>query len=172
MRFDECLPYILKFEGGYTFNPNDRGGSTNKGITQRNYDAWRSKQNLPMRPVQEITDDEVRSIYLTEYWAKASCPLLPSPVDLVVFDSAVNCGTGRAVKWLQKAVGVKEDGAYGAKTNAAVLLHGAMETALEILNFRDDFYEDIIDHDPSQLVFRNGWHNRIDKLRTEITHVT
>lgn len=168
-RFEECLPFILKWEGGYVNHPSDRGGATNKGITQRNYDSWRIKQGLSVRTVKDITDDEVHSIYLTEYWARAGCPTLPEPVDLVVFDCAVNSGVSRAVKWLQKALGLNQDGLFGAKTNAAVLACNPLETALEILVIREDFLSDVVDANPSQIVFLKGWHSRLDSLKTEIT---
>ena len=43
-RFDECLPLVLVHEGGYVNHPKDPGGATNKGITQRTYDAWCKRQ--------------------------------------------------------------------------------------------------------------------------------
>jgi lysozyme family protein len=33
--------------------------------------------------------------------------MLPGPLALVVFDAAVNSGPGRAVRWLQAALGVQ-----------------------------------------------------------------
>jgi len=32
--FTAFLPFILRWEGGYVNNPADRGGATNKGVTE------------------------------------------------------------------------------------------------------------------------------------------
>lgn len=43
-------------EGGKVDHLKDPGGRTNRGITQRVYNAWWSKQNLPARDVYFIED--------------------------------------------------------------------------------------------------------------------
>ncbi len=103
-RFFKCLQFILKWEGGYSNHPNDPGGKTNKGITQRVYDLYRTSKKLPRRDVRFISDDEVREIYFHKYWVRAHAGDLPAPLDLVVFDTAVNCGVGTAIRFLQQAL--------------------------------------------------------------------
>ena len=49
--FIDALPFVLQWEGGYVNHPNDPGGATNKGVTQKVYDAWRAKNGLPAREV-------------------------------------------------------------------------------------------------------------------------
>lgn len=67
-RFDDCLSHILKFEGGFVDHPADKGGATNKGITQAVYDAYRQTNR---RSVKFIEDNEVRDIYQSNYWFPA-----------------------------------------------------------------------------------------------------
>ena len=87
------------------------------------------------------------------------------------FDSAVNHGVKRAIKFLQLATGASPDGVFGPATQAA--LATTMEKLSEriviglYLAEREDFYDDIVARDPSQSVFLKGWKNRIAKLRTE-----
>ena len=57
--FDRALPHVLVHEGGKVDHPKDPGGRTNKGVTQRVYNAWRGKSHLPMRDVYLIDDLEV-----------------------------------------------------------------------------------------------------------------
>ena len=59
--FQESLPFILRWEGGYVNHPNDPGGPTNKGVTQKVYDAWRRRQGLPTCDVKLIEDQEART---------------------------------------------------------------------------------------------------------------
>jgi len=39
--FETALPFVLRWEGGFVDHPADPGGRTNRGVTQRTYDAWR-----------------------------------------------------------------------------------------------------------------------------------
>src|SRR5271157_5529665 len=98
-RFQACLAVTLEWEGGYSNDAHDPGGATNKGIIQREYDAWRDAQKLPRRGVLHIGDAEVSTIYRDEYWTKAGCDALPGGFDLAVFDAAVNNGVNRALEW-------------------------------------------------------------------------
>ena len=80
-RFNTCLAIVLGNEGGFSDHKADRGGTTNFGVTQKTYDQWRRRQRLPLRPVTEITQQEVESIY-HEYWVSAYCATTPEPLDL------------------------------------------------------------------------------------------
>ena len=120
-RLDDCLRFVLRWEGGYVNHPSDPGGATNKGVTQRTFDSWRLRAGKPRADVRTITDEEVHAIYAVDYWLAAKCDTLPAPLDLVVFDTAVNMGVGRAVRFLQHAVGERDDGEFGPLTREAVL---------------------------------------------------
>ena len=111
--FANAIAFVLRWEGGYVNHPNDPGGATNKGVTQKVYDTWRARQGQAPQGVAQITDDEVHAIYEASYWQASKCQLLASPLDLVQFDTAVNMGVGRSVRFLQKAVGAEPDGNFG-----------------------------------------------------------
>jgi lysozyme family protein len=128
-RFDACLPFTLAQEcplpddwgnrKNFSNDPHDPGGATMCGITQREYDAWRKAQELPVRTVKLITEAEGQDIYYSSYWLP-ECPLLPVGLDLCFFDAAVNEGTHEAIKILQVALGVPNDGTWGPQTATAV----------------------------------------------------
>lgn len=118
--FEKSLKYVLAWEGGYVNHPKDPGGPTNKGVTQRVYDAWRKQKNLAPRSVVGITNAEVQAIYRVQYWDRVRGDELPLGLDYAVFDYAVNSGTAKAVKSLQQCLGVKVDGAMGAVTLAKI----------------------------------------------------
>jgi lysozyme family protein len=119
--FAPALARVLVYEGGKANNPKDPGGKTNFGVTQRTYSAWLVTQKRPSADVYNITHDEVATIYKNEYWDKVHGDDLPSGLDLVVFDGAVNSGVGTSVMWLQGALGISIDGGIGAKTEAAIV---------------------------------------------------
>lgn len=164
-RLSHALDFTLRWEGGYVNDPDDPGGATNKGVTQAVYDTWRAKQKLPKQPVRKIAQSEVMAIYENGYWNACQCGGLPAPVDLVVFDSAVNCGVGRAARWLQRALGVAEDGNIGPRTLAAAREFGTpLELARKVSVSRAAHYTKIISENPTLKKFHNGWTNRLGDL--------
>jgi lysozyme family protein len=166
--FSESLPFILRWEGGYVNHPADRGGPTNKGITQSVYDDWRQRQSLPQRDVKTIDDDEVGAIYERGYWVPPRCDALQRQLDLVQFDTAVNMGVGRAVRFLQQALGCTADGNFGPATQQALGACDAGDTIVKYCKVREAFYQSIVQKDPSQAVFLKGWLNRLNSLRHEV----
>ena len=111
--FDECLKMLLHHEGGYVNHPKDPGGETNLGVTKRVYEKWGGTKDM-----KDLTFDDVAPIYKKNYWNRCKCDDLESGVDWVVFDWAVNSGTGRSAKAIQKICGAAQDGAIGPKTLA------------------------------------------------------
>ena len=95
-----------------------------KGVTQKNYDMYRSDKGLPRQSVQRISDAELQDIYKTRYWDLVKGDELPSGVDYAVFDGAVNSGPGQSIKWLQRALAPvyqgRADGIIGPATLAAL----------------------------------------------------
>lgn len=171
-RFDECLSFVLRHEGGYTNNPLDRGGATNRGITQGTLDAWRISQGLPRSPVSGLSGQEINAIYQKKYWTPVCAGNLDAPLDLVVFDAAVQHGPSRAVRWLQESVECQQDGIAGPKTlqavSAFVERHGLHDLMRDYMLRREDYYHAIVEKDPKQVVFARGWAIRMTNLYEEI----
>ena len=124
-RFDAALAHVLAFEGGWSDDPFDPGGATNKGITLADFAREQgieiSAANIGelKSGLRRIADSEVRRIYLERYWRPALCPALPPALALFHFDCAVNQGLGGAARMLQEALGVAIDGEIGPVTLAA-----------------------------------------------------
>ena len=121
--FIACLDVVLAHEGGYVDHPDDPGGATNRGITRRTLADWRGVSpwsDLPKSAVRTLGLKETRDIYRARYWNRVAGDELPAGLDLTVFDFAVNSGPPRAVRYLQAALGVYEDGVPGPITLRAV----------------------------------------------------
>lgn len=170
MRFDDCLAFVLKAEGGKSDDPTDRGGRTNKGIIQREYDAWCRSHGRQPQDVWNITDEEVAAIYKQNYWDACSCSRLPVPVDMVVFDSAVQHGARKAIQLLQRALCVADDGVIGRDTMSALDEEAGREhdLARDVIAARRDYYDAIVAAHPEQVKFINGWKNRVANLAHEV----
>lgn len=175
-RFMTCLAFVLDREGGYVDDQLDRGGATNRGITQAEYDRWRDAHGLDEISVALIADDEVATIYRVNYWEAARCGTLPAPLDLFVFDAAVQHGPRKAIQLLQRAAGVIDTGYFGPMTMAAVKSAewgGRVGVLLrECMKRRRDYYAAIIAYDPAQKRFSRGWANRMAALESALMTVS
>jgi lysozyme family protein len=166
-RFESSLPFVLRWEGGFVDNPADPGGRTNKGVTQKVYDRWRQQQGLPQRDVKLLEDAEMNAIYRAGYWIPPRCDLLESTLDLVQFDTAVNMGVGRAIRFLQTAVGCGVDGDFGPGTQRAVASCDQGSTIAAYCDLREAYYRRLVEKNPRLGVFLKGWMNRLNALRNE-----
>ncbi len=123
--FDAAMVHILHVEGGYTDDPHDPGGPTNKGITLATFARYRrltiddTNRTALIDDLKALSDAEARAIYLAFYWRPSRAGELPPPLALVHFDAAVNHGLGAAARFLQRTVGVDVDGEIGPLTLAA-----------------------------------------------------
>ena len=164
--YKTCLAAVLKYEGGYSNHPSDPGGATMKGVTQKVYDSWRKKQGQPIQSVRNITQPEVESIYRNNYWDVVRGDDLPSGLDLAVFDYAVNSGPGRAIRQLQKVLGVQQTGVMNAATIAAAKKNPDAWSALcaERLAFmkRLDTWS----------TFGKGWETRVNDVRKKASSLS
>lgn len=160
--FERCLDKVLVSEGGYVNDPRDNGGATNRGVTQRVYDAYRQRKGKSLQSVRSITSAEVSEIYKANYWDLAKCDQLPAGVSYVVFDGAVNSGVSQSVKWLQRALGVTPDGIAGNATIAAVQHYGDMDRLVDaICDRRLAFLKAL----KTWKTFGKGWASRVASVR-------
>ena len=164
--WEKSFTEVLKSEGGYVNDPHDHGGETNLGVTKA---AWAEYMGRPIADgeMKALTPDIVKPFYKIRYWDKCKCDSLPSGVDYVVFDLAVNGGVGRGAKMLQTVVGVNADGAIGPATLAAL---AALKDDPKVLigkmsQYKESFYKAIVASKPDQEKFLKGWLNRIQSVQ-------
>lgn len=94
--FDSFIDKLLKREGGYVNDPDDRGGETKYGI---------SKKANPDVDIASLTIDAAKSIYKSRYWDAIGADGLPADMRELAFDAAVNHGVGWTKSALKKAGG-------------------------------------------------------------------
>lgn len=110
--FPTCLNETLVYEGGWSDHKADPGGATMKGVTIAVFRKFKGR-SVTKAELRAISDTDLRAIYKSGYWDKVAGDLLPSGLDHVAFDGAVNSGPSRGAKWLQKGLGVPADGKIG-----------------------------------------------------------
>jgi len=157
----QILQWLAVTEGSFIDHPDDPGGPTNKGVTQRVYDAWRGRRGKPKKDVRHITKQEAEAIYKAQYWDKVMGDELPSGVDYAILDFAVNSGVHRAVKFVQEIVGVAADGVMGHVTLAAVAGFGSVQLINRLCDKRLAFIRRL----KTYTTFGKGWEVRIARVR-------
>jgi len=172
-QYEAVLPLVLAHEGGYVNHPTDPGGPTNKGVTQRVYDAYRTTKGLKLRSVKSITAAETKDIYRDRYWNLAGCDGLPAGLDYAVFDYAVNSGVSKAIKDLQRALNsfagnrvptlapMKIDGICGEDTIAAANIIAEVDEEGVINSYLDrrmKFLKSL----KTWKTFGKGWKRRVE----------
>ena len=98
---------ILGHEGGYVYDKNDPGGETRWGISKRSY---------PYIDIRNLKVDEAAEIYKRDFLKPLKADQYSDGVVYQMFDFAVNSGPDRAVKELQKVLGIEDDGVIGPIT--------------------------------------------------------
>lgn len=166
-RFDDCLAFVLRMEGGYSNDPVDPGGATNYGITQRTYSAWLRAGRRPDASVRDIARGDVDRIYHEQYWTPLQDDTFGAPLDLILFDTAVNHGVQRAIKILQDGLALPITGVLDSVTLNSAKLDNAARIGTDVLTARANFYTEIIANAPSQAKYANGWANRLEAVTKE-----
>jgi lysozyme family protein len=164
--FNESLRLVLQSEGGNDDDPADHGGRTSRGITQREYDAWRREKGQPTLDVWKAPQADVVAIYHDEYWG-ALCDSLPPGVDYIVFNNNVLDGPVRSAKLLQQALGVAPDGRVGPITREAIRHANAADLINRLSVASAEFYRAL--HQPK---FLKGWLNRVAFVQKNAVSMT
>ncbi len=161
---------ILQLAMAFTLRPDIEGGwtpidgGTMHGVTQAVYDNYRLSIDAPMQSVRNISQNEVTVIMFSRYWKPAQCDLLPAKVAIAHFDAAYNEGVSGAIRVLQAALGVAQDGVIGEQTQRAIAGADPVALLADYLDARVASYRRIATEDPAKTEYLAGWLNRVDVL--------
>lgn len=156
---------VIKSEGGFVLSniPGDAGGQTYAGIARvpnPDWEGWAliDKGIMP-------SDEMVMKFYKVKIWDKVKGDELPTGVDYLVFDFAVNAGVKQAIKLLQRSVGTPDDGLIGPATLKAVSAKSVDEIVNEYSKQKETFYRSIVERRPANAKFLKGWLNRVAHVK-------
>jgi len=109
--FNQTVERSLSVEGGYVNDANDPGGETKFGISKRSY---------PELDILNLTREDAIAIYHRDFWSVINGDRLPASLGYQLFDFAINSGCSTAIRYLQRAVRVADDGYWGPISQIAV----------------------------------------------------
>jgi lysozyme family protein len=158
-KFKPAVDLILKHEGGYVDNPNDRGGETVFGI---------SKRAFPSLEIRDLSVNGATEIYLVKYWNKIKGDGIKNQaLANAFFDYAVNSGPETASLEIQRCCNmlrpeepIKADGIIGPLSLNAINACNADTLRFRLCRARIDRLLTICEKSPSQRVFLRGWMSR------------
>lgn len=185
--FSGPFKVVMEHEGEYSFDKEDRGGETYKGIARvihPNWDGWPKIDawKAAGKPANGLKGDTVLQkniydFYKLMYWDVISGDQIPSQaIAAEVFDIGVNMGYRIGGMFLQRGLNLlnregrlfadlKVDGSIGPATISAMskLSKDDVEiTLVKLLNIMQGArYIEICEKNPTQEVFIRGWLTRV-----------
>ena len=162
--YQELVPFILKWEGGFSIVKNDRGGATCKGVTLATFrSVYGQEKNV--NDLKYMTDAQWMHIFKKLFWDKCKADdIQDQSVANILVDWAWNSGAVNPIKALQRCVGVTADGIVGQRTLAAVNSKSPLSLFGALKQKRIEFYNNIVAKDPTQKKFLKGWLNRTNHI--------
>ena len=163
---DDVITGIMRREGWdkFTDHPDDHGGPTKWGITLATFRGVHG-MDATVEQLQALDEAGARAIYREVFLVRPGIGrIVNDEVRAVVLDAAVNHGPARAIKMLQRALGLPDDGVIGNVTLAALPHLDGRKLAVRVLAARARVYGRIITNDPKQATFAAGWMNRLAEL--------
>ena len=142
----------------------DHGAETYAGIARHYWPTWEgwlildSLDKKPYLNTLPALDNLVQRFYLLNFWQEMNLGgLTDQATASYLLDKGTNCGTGTAIRMLQRALALTDDGDCGPKTIAAA---NRAIPAILISTLRDAFrthYQAIVAANPSQAKFLKSW---------------
>lgn len=186
--FTQAYALTCAHEGGYVFDPDDAGGETYKGVSRRYHPSWpgwhiideikRTPGDFNSQSLDQngLLQEQVEVFYKQFYWDRFWGDTVPEQVIAnELFDTSVNLGVRRAVKYLQRALNllnrnqqnyedISVDGLFGPGTLGTLqtyLQNDKPEPLLKIMNtLQGMHYINYMQHNPRQEKYARGWLNR------------
>lgn len=152
MDFKQAFDRLIGHEGEYVNHPADPGGETMFGVTARV--ALAHGYSGPMR---SLSRDKAREIAKAAYWDRVQADQYDGAIGFQVFDAAYNHGIETAVRLLQRAIGVADDGHFGPVSLAALKRMSVTDVLARFNAERLEFYTKL----STWPEFGKGWARRV-----------
>lgn len=148
IEFETAFNRLMGSEGGYTDGKGDPGGETKWGLSKRSY---------PHLDIKNLTREDAKPVYRRDFWDRIHAEVLYDGVAYQAFDFAVNSGIETAVRYLQRALGVADDGHWGPVSQLAASTMSESDLIMRLIAQRIRFMTKLSNWN----VAGKGWMNRM-----------
>jgi lysozyme family protein len=169
-KFEDFAGKLLRLEGEYVNHPLDRGGPTKYGVI---LSVWQEHGHdkdgdgdIDEEDIKKLSEDDARYISKKIFWDYFLADLIlnQSLAEFIV-DWGYNSGRKTIAKIIQRLVNVTVDGIVGQQTVIAINC-ADQEMLFNTLKIeRKVFLNNIIKRRPDQIVFYDGWMNRVNSFK-------
>ncbi|HMV08184.1 MAG TPA: glycosyl hydrolase 108 family protein [Cyclobacteriaceae bacterium] len=168
-KFESFAGKLLRLEGGYVNHPLDRGGPTKYGVI---LSVWQEHGHdkdgdgdIDAEDIKKLSEGDAKYIAKKIFWDYFLADLIlnQSLAEFIV-DWGYNSGRKTVAKIVQRVVKATVDGIVGPQTVTAIncadqeLLFNALKIERKV------FLNAIIKRRPDQIVFYDGWMNRVNSF--------
>lgn len=161
--YDQAFEIVVGAEGGFTKDPDDSGNWTGGKVGVGKLLGTKfgiSAASYPTEDIPGLSLERAKQIYAQDYWTMVRGAELRWPLNLLVFDAAVNCGIRMAVKLLQGSMGIAADGIFGPATLRAANSGSLVERCAQYCDARADYYRSL----KTFPKYGNGWLLRLYRV--------
>ena len=158
--FNKVFDRVIGHEGGFQADPKDRGNWTSGVVGQGELKGTKfglAAMTYPHLDIKNLTVDQAKAIYFEDWWVALKMDSYPPALAYQMFDAAVNHGSGRAIQFLQRAVGTKDDGILGPKTMKATAAININDVLMLFIAERLQYFTEVKTWD----IYGKGWTRRI-----------
>lgn len=158
--FDTAFDRLIGHEGRYQNHRSDRGNWTSGRVGVGALKGTKfgiSAMSYPDEDIKNLTMARAKVLYRRDFWDRVGGDALHAALTYQLFDAAVNHGPGNAIRILQRALGVADDGDFGPITEQAVQALGVDDLLMKFNAARIRFFTRLSTFDE----FGAGWMNRV-----------
>ena len=169
-KFENFAGKLLRLEGGYVNHPLDRGGPTKYGVI---LSVWQEHGHdkdgdgdIDAEDIKKLGEDDARYIAKKIFWDYFLADfILNESVAQFIVDWGYNSGRKTVAKIVQRLVKVEVDGLVGPRTLTAINAADQEWLFNQLKIERKVFLNSIIKRRPYQIVFYDGWMNRVNSFQ-------
>ncbi len=168
-KFENFAGKLLRLEGGYVNHRLDKGGPTKFGVIlsvwkEHGYDKD-GDDDIDAEDIKKLNESDASYIAKKIFWDYFMADfILNESVAEFIVDWGYNSGRKTVAKIVQRLVKVAQDGIVGNQTLTAIncvdqeMLFNALKIERKV------FLNNIVKRKPDQVVFYDGWMNRVNSF--------